>query len=163
MRASRGLGTPIFADNALFLPDRFHLRKITPEGKELWAVKLPYTLNYTSAPAIADSIAVIAHADKIFAIDAGNGKILWSFKCRNSIEAGFGKNQIVRNGSSAAIADGKVFCGSDDGYLYVLDLKSGKKLQEIKTGSPIKASVAVAENFVCISDFDGRLYGFSIK
>jgi outer membrane protein assembly factor BamB len=88
---------------------------------------------------------------------------LWSFKCRNSIEAGFGKNQIVRNGSSAAIADGKVFCGSDDGYLYVLDLKSGKKLQEIKTGSPIKASVAVAENFVCISDFDGRLYGFSIK
>jgi len=161
MNGSRGLGTPVFANNALFLPDRFHLRKITPEGKELWATKLPYTLNYTSSPAIADGIAVIAHADKIFALDANNGKVLWSFKCRSSIEAGFGKHQIVRNGSSAAIADGKVFCGSDDGYLYVLDLKNGEKLQEIKIGSPIKASVAIAENFVCVSDFDGRLYAFA--
>jgi len=161
MNSSRGLGTPVFTNNALFLPDRFHLRKITPDGKELWATKLPYTLNYTSSPAVADGVAVIAHADKIFGLDANNGKILWSFNCRNSTEAGFGKHQTVRNGSSAAIADGKVFCGSDDGYLYVLDLKSGKKLQEIKIGSPIKGSVAIAENFVCVSDFDGRLYAFA--
>ncbi len=106
---------------------------------------------------------VAANHNSIFALDAKDGKKIWELHSRKAEEVGWSKYHVIRNGSSPAIADGKVFIGSDDGYLYIIDIKTGKKLQEINVGCPIKASVIVAENFVCVSDFNGRIYAFNSK
>src|SRR5690349_4285788 len=46
----------------------------------------------------------------------GDIALLWSFKTQGPVK------------SSAAIVDGRVFIGSDDGHLYALDLKTGAKV-----------------------------------
>jgi outer membrane protein assembly factor BamB len=163
VRRERGVSTPTFADNAIYFVSRLRMRKLTPEGKELWSTAIGDSLTYSGAAAISDDIAVIGHGGLIMALNAADGKIIWRFRTKSVSKTGFGKYHVLRNGSSPAIADGKVFCGSDDGFLYVLDLKTGKMLQGVKLGSPIKASVALANGFVCIADFDGRLHAFKSR
>jgi outer membrane protein assembly factor BamB len=60
--------------------------------------------------------------------------------------------------SSPVIAAGRVYIGSGDGKLYVLDAQTGKKLSEFDAGAGISASPAVAGGKVVIGAQDGRLY-----
>ena len=56
------------------------------------------------------------------------------------------------------IAGGRVYVGSSDGKLYVLDLTSGKKLAEFDAGSGITTSPAIAAGRLVISSQDGVIY-----
>jgi outer membrane protein assembly factor BamB len=60
--------------------------------------------------------------------------------------------------SSPVIAGGRVYVGSSDGRLYVLDLETGKKLSEFDAGSGITASPAIAGGRVVIGSQDGIIY-----
>jgi outer membrane protein assembly factor BamB len=64
----------------------------------------------------------------------------------------------ARVDSSPAIAGSRVYAGSSDGRLYVLDLASGKKLWEFEAGAPLTASPAIAGGRLVIGSQDGRLY-----
>ena len=63
--------------------------------------------------------------------------------------------------SSAAISAGKVFIGSDDGFVYALDLESGKKLWAFKTGGPIESSPLVLNGKVYVGSSDAFLYSLN--
>ena len=56
-------------------------------------------------------------------------KPLWTFKAQEGIH------------STAAIAGGKVYVGCDDGHLYALDFKTGKKLWLFKTEDIVELSL----------------------
>jgi outer membrane protein assembly factor BamB len=60
--------------------------------------------------------------------------------------------------SSPAVAGARVYVGSNDGRLYVLDLAGGKKLWEFEAGSALTASPAIAAGRIVIGAEDGRLY-----
>jgi len=62
--------------------------------------------------------------------------------------------------SSPVVADGRVYVGSSDNRLYVLDAVSGRKLWEFDTGAALTASPAVAAGKVVIGSGDGRVYAF---
>jgi outer membrane protein assembly factor BamB len=62
--------------------------------------------------------------------------------------------------SSPAIAGGRVYVGSNDGRLYVLDLASGQKQWEFDAGNAITASPAIAAGRVVIGAQDGVIYCF---
>jgi hypothetical protein len=57
--------------------------------------------------------------------------IRWKFKTEGGI------------GSSPAIADGVVFFGSIDKYLYAVDVKTGQEKWKFKTGSEVFSSPAI--------------------
>ena len=76
------------------------------------------------------------------------GKALWTFATKARVD------------SSPAIASGRVYVGSSDGRLYMLDLASGKKVWEFEAGSPLTASPAIAAGKVVIGAEDGRVYCF---
>src|SRR5258708_4444918 len=59
--------------------------------------------------------------------------LAWSFKTEGPVK------------SSAAIVNGAVFIGSDDGQVYSLDLASGKKNWSVKTGGPVESSPLVLD------------------
>src|SRR5262245_49764180 len=59
-----------------------------------------------------------------------NLDVRWTFKTKDSIEG------------AVAIADGVVYAGSYDGYLYAIDLASGNEKWKVKLG-PIKASPSI--------------------
>ena len=58
-------------------------------------------------------------------------KPLWTFKAKEGIH------------STAAIADGRVFVGCDDGNLYALDFKTGKKQWTFATDDIVESSPLV--------------------
>jgi len=75
-----------------------------------------------------------------------NLKVLWKFKTDDAVR------------STAAIADGRVFIGSDDGNVYALSLKDGSKLWAFKTEGPVQAAPLLLGGTVFIGSSDAILY-----
>ena len=86
--------------------------------------------------------------------------MLWSFKTTGT-NAAAPKVSPVK--SSAAIVDGKVYFGADDGLLYAIDLAKGQKLWHLLTGGPIESSPLVIGGKVFVGSSDGFLYAADAK
>jgi outer membrane protein assembly factor BamB len=71
--------------------------------------------------------------------------VRWKFKTKDAVEG------------SAAIANGTTYVGSLDGYLYALDLASGKAKWTYKAG-PIKGGPSVRGDKVFVGDVDGTFH-----
>ena len=119
------------------------------DGSKIWEYG-EREFEFYAAPAVWENTVFCGGRDKRFhAIDRVTGKQLWEFRCRDRID------------SSAVICAGKVaIFGCDDGYLYALDIKDGKVLWQNEIGAPLKASPAIAGDYVLIGADDGILYAF---
>src|SRR5262245_11661946 len=106
--------------------------------------KFPF---YSSA-AVTSTRVVVGGRDKLVHGLTLSGKVVWTFMTRARVE------------SSPAIADGRVFVGSNDGRFYVLNLSTGAKLWEFNAGAPLSASPAIGKGRIVIGSQDGRLYCF---
>ncbi len=60
--------------------------------------------------------------------------------------------------SSPAIADGLLYVGSSDGYLYAVDLRSGAMKWKFATKARVVSSPAVADGVVYFGSYDGWFY-----
>jgi len=65
--------------------------------------------------------------------------------------------------ASPIIAGNKVVLASKDGRVYLLDLKTGKKLWHYEIGKAITATPAVVKNALIVAGEDGNVYYFSGK
>jgi outer membrane protein assembly factor BamB len=63
----------------------------------------------------------------------------------------------ARVDSSPAIAGDRLYVGSNDGRLYVLDIASGKVVWEYEDGGAIMSSPAIASGRVVFGSSDGRV------
>ena len=72
--------------------------------------------------------------------------LLWKFKTGGPVK------------SSAALENGRVYIGSDDGQLYALQLSDGHKLWTCKTEGSVESSPLVLSNRVFVGSTDGFLY-----
>lgn len=106
--------------------------------------KFPF---YSSAAVTANRI-VVGGRDKIVHGLNMTGKAEWTFATNARVE------------SSPAISGDRVFVGSNDGRLYVLNLGTGAKVWEFNAGAPLSASPAIANGRLVIGSQDGRLYCF---
>jgi outer membrane protein assembly factor BamB len=157
----RGTSTPLATEEGVYFHHRSHLRKLDPQtGEEHWTVRTGEGFNYVSTPAWAEGKVVVATGARIVAVNAATGDIAWISTTRHADATSLGKHQNLLNGSTPAIANGHVFVGSDDGYLYTLSLTDGVKIWEYDTGTPIKASPALSGNLLVISNFAGQLLAF---
>ncbi|PYQ45416.1 MAG: pyrrolo-quinoline quinone, partial [Acidobacteria bacterium] len=59
--------------------------------------------------------------------------------------------------SSAALAGGRVLCGSDDGFLHALDAATGAVVWSARMGAKVRASPAVGAEAAIVGAFDGRV------
>lgn len=88
------------------------------DGAKIWFFTSPYsprqlTGYFYSSPAIADNVVYCGLPDGyMFALNAFDGSIIWSYRCGNFIFA------------SPAIVNGIVYVGSYDGYIYALGTPS---------------------------------------
>ena len=71
--------------------------------------------------------------------------ILWTFPIQDSFE------------NAVAVADGVVYAGAMDEYLYAVDLATGKQKWKYKAG-PFKSAPAVRGGFVYAGDLDGNFH-----
>lgn len=63
--------------------------------------------------------------------------------------------------SSPAVLDGSVFVGSDDGFVYTLDARTGEQQWTFETGGPVVSSPAVAGDTVYVGSNDGSVYALA--
>ena len=77
---------------------------------------------------------------------AAKPKRVWRFKTRGPIL------------SSPVVAQGRVYVGSEDKYVYAFNLKDGKKLWSFGTKAPVDAPPCVVDGLVVIGSTDGNLY-----
>ena len=99
----------------------------------LWNAKAGEPI--TSAPAIANSLLVVSTANgKIIAFNEKDGAKLWEYD-----------SQGGDSGSRPVIRNGRVFAGTGDRRVLVLDAKNGKLMREIPSAQALNSN-------------DGRLY-----
>ncbi len=79
------------------------------------------------------------------------GELVWKFQTGGQVN------------SSPAISDGVVYVGSEDTYLYALDVQSGAEKWKFQTGGPIGSSPAISGGVVYFGSEDGYLYAVDIQ
>ena len=86
--------------------------------------------------------------NKVYALDASNGKFLWSYTTGGEVA------------SSPAVADGVVYVGSYDGNVYALDAVTGACIWSYATGGMVVSSPAIANSIVYVGSYNHILYAF---
>ncbi len=112
-----------------------------------------------STPAVAEGRVYVGSGDgRVYALDASSGDLLWRADTEGvslfSGDFGFDRRTVQ---SSPAVADGRVFVGARDGFLYALDAASGRRLWRVDHQvSWVNGSPAVARGLVVVGSSDGR-------
>jgi outer membrane protein assembly factor BamB len=78
-------------------------------------------------------------------------EVLWRYETPSAIEG------------TAAIADGLVFFGGQDEWVYAVNLDNGKMKWKYKAGAPFKVGAAYSDGLVYIGDEDGKLHCIDAK
>ena len=73
-------------------------------------------------------------------------ELKWKFKTKGKVW------------SSPVISDGMVFFGSDDQYLYAVDMKTGQEKWKFKTKDDVVSSPAISDVMVFFGSNDHYLY-----
>ncbi|KAF2330693.1 PQQ-binding-like beta-propeller repeat protein [Flavobacterium daemonense] len=79
------------------------------------------------------------------------GDLKWKFKTNGKIFS----SPIAKNGA--------IYIGSEDGFLYSINEKSGKENWKFKTNGAIHSSFSIFENIIYFGSFDGNYYAINTK
>jgi outer membrane protein assembly factor BamB len=108
---------------------------------------------YASA-AVTDDVVVSASRDKkVYALDRKTGRELWNFATAGQVDA------------SPVVVGGRVYVGclSGLGEFYVLDLTTGRKVQEVGLDGAVGGSVAVGPDCILVGTDKGSVYCLGAK
>lgn len=112
-----------------------------------WTYLNDSPIAWRAQPVVAEGIVCFGDfAGKLIAADLVTGETRWTFQTGGAIL------------HSAAIADGRVFCTSDDGCVYGVDAKSGEQLWKVQTGEGLSVAPLVVDGVVYAGSKDGKFY-----
>ncbi len=126
-------------------------------GEEEWSA--PTEGRVRSSPAVANGRAYVGSADgSVYAFDVESGRRAWRFdtfgRTLDSDTFGFDRKTVQ---SSPAVADGLVYVGARDGFLYAIDADSGAMRWRFDHQvSWVNSSPAVAGGLVFDGSSDGH-------
>jgi len=125
----------------------------------------------TSSPAVSGGIVYFLSYDSFFyAVAASSGQLKWKFQTGGEKRyAGKHLHHLEPAAetmpdpwdfylSSAVVADGLVFFGSSDGFVYALDSASGALKWKFPTGDIVHSSPAMAGGTLFVGSWDSYLY-----
>ncbi len=104
-------------------------------------------------PAVSDTLVYIAgYSGKIYAYNTTNLAQRWVFPREGYTQAFVG---------GMVIANGKLYIGCSDGYIYALDAATGDLLNSYQTGDKIWGTPTVEGDTLYIGSFDKKLYALN--
>ncbi len=99
-----------------------------------------------AATVVANSTVFIGSADGVFhALDAANGKSLWTFKAGGKFRA------------AALVVGDRVYAGATDNFVYAFDRRNGAPLWRVDTGSSVTTTPVLAGDKLVIGTRDQAL------
>jgi outer membrane protein assembly factor BamB len=154
--------SPAIVDGTLFVGswDSYLYALDADTGKEKWRFKTgedPEIHNHVgiqSSPVVVDGTVYFGCRDaNVYALDAATGKQKWRFSNDGS---------WVNN--SPVIDQGRIYYGTSiPGILHALDARTGAPLFQLPTGSPVFASMAIANGTLYVGNFAGKLTAIDLK
>jgi outer membrane protein assembly factor BamB len=126
-------------------------------GRELWKVKTGGRVR--STPAVDRGTVFVGSFDgSLYAVELESGQLKWHYETEgaglNSGDFGYDRKSIQ---SSPAVADGTVFFGARDGFLYAVNAQDGQLRWRFDHQiSWVNSSPAVAEGMVYAGSSDGK-------
>jgi outer membrane protein assembly factor BamB len=125
------------------------------QQKKLWDFEPKVRAQpFYSSAVVTESLIVAGGRDnKVYGLDRKNGTVKWDFTADGAVDG------------SPVVVGNRVYVGclSNDGNFYVLDLATGKKVQEIHLDSAVTGSVSVGPDCVLVGTDRGTLYCFGAK
>jgi parallel beta-helix repeat protein len=130
---------------AIVNPEGYSTVFALDNGMRIWEQTLDGVTE--ASPAVAYGTIYIPTDNNAFALNATDGSVKWSRPMN-------GEYSI----SSPAVADGRVFFGLDNGYIYALDASTGDLIWSCKTGGAVQSSPAISNGLLFVGSNDGYLY-----
>lgn len=154
--------SPAIANGTLYIGswDTYLYALDAATGKENWRFKTgddPDAHNHVgiqSSPAVVDGVVYFGSRDSYaYAVDAATGKQVWKFSTDGS---------WVNN--SPVVHEGRVYFGTSvPGIMHAVDAKTGKVVFDVNAGSPVFASMALANGMLFMGNFGGKLTAIDLK
>ncbi|MBN2490232.1 MAG: PQQ-binding-like beta-propeller repeat protein [Planctomycetes bacterium] len=103
----------------------------------------------TAPPVIHEDSVLVASTDKVVRrLRAVDGTQIGSYQTEGTLA------------SAPVVADGKLYQGAKDGFLWVFELTTGKRLWRFETGGPILTSPVIVDEHVLVVSSDKQVYLF---
>ncbi len=118
---------------------------VTSMGLMLWEHQLSGVSD--AFPATAYDKVYVLTSKFVYALNVTDGSVQWTRPTSGAASV-----------SSPAVADGKVYFGLDDGYVYALDAFNGDLVWSYKTDGPVQSSPAISDGLLFVGSNDGVLY-----
>jgi outer membrane protein assembly factor BamB len=154
--------SPAIADGTLYIGswDRYLYALDAASGTEKWRFQTgddPDAHNHIgiqSSAVVADGVVYFGSRDgHAYAVEAASGKQIWRFSTEGS---------WVNN--SPVVHDGKVYFGTSvPGIIHAVDAKTGKVVFDVAAGSPVFASITLANGTLYMGNFGGKLTAIDLK
>ena len=80
-----------------------------------------------------------------------DGRVVWQFQSAGPVR------------STPLIVEEMIYIGSDDGYIYALDLRSGGAKWKYNTNRRVTSSPTIGDNLLFVGSADGHLYGINSR
>jgi outer membrane protein assembly factor BamB len=116
-------------------------------AKIVWRLKSKQAFR-SPAACKGDAVVVCGMDKAVRCLDAATGKERWEYRTKGRMEE-----------SGAVVVGENVYVPSTDTFLYILDFKTGKKINAIELGSKLRACPAVVNQMLVIGTDDGTLFG----
>ena len=145
--------------NAIFILDPL-------TGKNIDKIEGTYDFKVMATPLITDQHLIMpTSTNGVVAYDLKTLKEVWNRPTGNALVY-----SAPYTGPGAATVESTVvkyrndlLFAASDGYLYVINEKSGEVLQKLNLGAPVFADPTLNRKQLFLADFAGNVYGFEIK
>jgi len=103
-----------------------------------WYADIDSPDGLVATPLVVDGVIYLSGSlARVFALDAGTGRLLWHFDPEIRLDMGFANSWSARINRGVAVWKGKVFVGTGDCRLMALDAGAGTKVWEKQTCDPL--------------------------
>lgn len=166
------ISSPVLVDNFVFIgSEDQNLYAIDAlSGVIEWTFQTDGPIN--STPVVAMGKVMFLSMDGYFyAVSQSDGKLIWKFKTKG--ETKFNVKDYYNGSfkpdfwdfylSSAIVNNNIVYFGSSDANIYALNVESGEKVWNYKTGGGVHSSPALYDNSLLVGAWDSRIYCLDVK
>ncbi len=121
-----------------------------------WVTEMDDPMGLAAEPIVVDGVIYVSAPRSIVrAIDAANGKILWTFDPRVRLDFSMGNSSVARVNRGVAVWKGRVYVGTADGRLIAMDAAKGTQLWSSQVVDPALDGISGAPRVAADKVFIG--------